>query len=68
MSDEVKTTVRLPRAIVEQIKAQAKAEHRSVNGQLLHMLEETLDKQEPSRVCLIQKSQDSWDKNWGVGR
>lgn len=42
MGEEKRITVRLPAELHERLAAQAKLEHRSVNGEILHLLEVAL--------------------------
>src|SRR5690242_15371987 len=39
MADEVKLVLRMPATLHERIKRLAEAEHRSLNGEILHILE-----------------------------
>ena len=42
MKDTHAFTVRMPRALAEQLKALARAEHRSLNGMVVHLLTRAL--------------------------
>jgi len=42
MDEEKRITVRLPAKLHERLAAQAKRDHRSVNGEIVHLLEVVL--------------------------